>query len=51
MTWGIIYLRDYHTDMTSFDQPYISQLKREDAILEIQEHYKASVVSALSDDY
>ena len=51
MTWSFTYLRDYHTDMTSFVQPYISQLKRGEANLEIQMHYKASVASVLSDDF
>ena len=51
MTWGVTHLRDYHTDMNSFDQPYISQLKREEANLEIQEHYKASLATVFSDDY
>ena len=47
-TWSDTYLRDYNADMTSFGQPSVFQLPREEAILEIQEHYVASV---LSDDY
>ncbi len=47
-TWSDTYFRDYNADMTSFDQPSVSQLPCEEAILEIQEHYVASV---LSDDY
>tara|TARA_B100000900_G_scaffold402766_1_gene409006 strand:- start:461 stop:730 length:270 start_codon:yes stop_codon:yes gene_type:complete len=43
-TWSDNYLRDYDADMTSFDQPSVSQLPREEAILEIQEHYVASVL-------
>ena len=43
-TWSDTYLRDYDADMTSFDQPSVSQLPREEAILEIQEHYVASVL-------
>lgn len=51
MAWSDTYLRDEHTTMTSFDQQSISLLPREEAIDYIQEHYKASVRSVLSDDY
>tara|TARA_A100001015_G_scaffold266001_1_gene314863 strand:+ start:214 stop:666 length:453 start_codon:yes stop_codon:yes gene_type:complete len=51
MAWSDTYLRDDNTDMTSFDQPTISKLPREEAIDYIKEQYKASVSSVLSDEY
>ena len=51
MAWSDTYLRDEHSTMTSFDQQSITLLPREEAIDYIQEHYKASVRSVLSDDY
>lgn len=51
MAWSNNYLRDDHTDMTTFDHLSISKLPREEAINYIQEHYTNSVASVLSEDY
>lgn len=51
MAWSNNYLRDDHTDMTTFDHLSISKLPREKAINYIQEHYTNSVASVLSEDY
>jgi DNA-binding HxlR family transcriptional regulator len=52
MAWSNTYLRDEHTAMKSLFFPQsMSLLPREKAIDYIQEHYKASVSSVLSDDY
>lgn len=51
MAWSNNYIRDDHTDMTTFDHLSISKLPREEAINYIQEHYTNSVASVLSEDY
>lgn len=51
MAWSNNYLRDDHTDMTTFVHLSISKLPREEAINYIQEHYTNSVASVLSEDY
>lgn len=51
MAWSNNYLRDDHTDMTTFDHLSTSKLPREEAINYIQEHYTNSVASVLSEDY
>jgi DNA-binding HxlR family transcriptional regulator len=51
MAWSNNYLRDDHTDMTTFDHLSILKLPREEAINYIQEHYTNSVASVLSEDY
>lgn len=51
MAWSNNYLRDDHTDMTTFDHLSKSKLPREEAINYIQEHYTNSVASVLSEDY
>ncbi len=51
MVWSDTHLKEYHFITSPIDQTLISELSREEIILEIQKQYKASVALVLSDDY